>query len=408
VTRAALKQTFEHLQPSLIPRYNWDFGLRSLTDAVAMTLGWRKASEDALTLNFPDDPIFTTSGRASLVAILRALHLPEGAKVAVPLYCCPVVFEAIGFAGCRCEFIDINDTDYGMSPDDLRKKIAGVSAVIVVHMFGHPVDMKRIRAVTGHIPVIEDCAHSFLSLLDEIPTGWFGDASFFSFRNGKYLSVGEASAIRVREKHLRDRVEDVVAGFERWTTRQEVVHAAGSFVKSMAYRKPLYGLAGYPLGRALDAKLNLSDKTGISLRQVSQGYYGLMAKRLERFPELVERQRNVSIALLRRIRPGRIILPVEAPNVRSNFYQFPVRLPTQQDRNDLAAFLFRKGIDTARYLEDVEETARTLYGYSGGCPTAERCARTALIIPNHYTLEAEEVEKIVRAVNDWARWFSGT
>lgn len=330
------------------------------------------------------------------------MALPPGAKVAVPLFCCPVVFEAVKMAGCTCAFVDIDEATYGMSLEDLGRKITSVSAAVVVHMFGHPVDLKHLRSVTGRVPVIEDCAHSFLSFFKGKPAGSFGDAAFFSFRNGKYLSMGEASVIWARERELRDRIQGIVAGFARWTPRQEILHAASSYVKSMAYRRPLYGLAGYPVGRALDSKLNLSDKTGVTLRQVSQGYHAALASRLTSFHQCVKRQREVSLALLQGLRPGKLILPIEAPDVRSNFYQFAVRLPTQKDRDDLAAFLLDHAIDSAQYLDDVEETTRTMYGYTGGCPVAERCAKTTLILPNHYTLKPGDVAKIVRVVNEWS------
>ena len=44
---------------------------------------------------FQCSPVFTTSGRASLYAILTSLDLPLGARVGVPLFCCSVVFDTI-------------------------------------------------------------------------------------------------------------------------------------------------------------------------------------------------------------------------------------------------------------------------------------------------------------------------
>jgi len=96
------------------------------------------------------------------------------------------------------------------------------------------------------------------------------------------------------------------------------------------------------------------------------------------------------------------VFPREAGNVRSNYYQFAVRLQSEKERDELASFPISKGIDTAKYLADIEETARRLYGYRGGCPMAEQCAKTALIIPNHYTLKSSDVGRIVGAINEWS------
>ena len=51
-------------------------------------------------------PVWTNAGRTSLFAILKALDLPPGAEVGVPLFCCSVVFDAIRQAGLKPRFID--------------------------------------------------------------------------------------------------------------------------------------------------------------------------------------------------------------------------------------------------------------------------------------------------------------
>ncbi|RLC74472.1 MAG: hypothetical protein DRI61_16565, partial [Chloroflexi bacterium] len=106
---------------------------------------------------------FTNSGRSSLYVILKALNLPKGSKIGVPLYSCTVVFDAIVKAGHVPCFIDIDFDNYTMDPYDLEEKIDDLSAVVVIHTFGRPADMDRIRKIADDKPVIEDCAHSLLS-----------------------------------------------------------------------------------------------------------------------------------------------------------------------------------------------------------------------------------------------------
>jgi hypothetical protein len=106
----------------LIPRYNWDYGFFDLATACMGALMPRKVENGALGGIFESSPVFTTSGRASLFAILTALNLPKNSSVGVPLFCCPVVFDAIRQAGLKPEFIDIDVGDYCLSPADLDRK----------------------------------------------------------------------------------------------------------------------------------------------------------------------------------------------------------------------------------------------------------------------------------------------
>jgi len=65
----------------LIPRYNWDYGIREFIRASSATIGFSNYQEDKLKKAFGQKPILTTSGRTSLYAILKSLDLPAGAGV---------------------------------------------------------------------------------------------------------------------------------------------------------------------------------------------------------------------------------------------------------------------------------------------------------------------------------------
>jgi perosamine synthetase len=151
---------------NLIPRYNWDYGFTDLYKACRATLAGGPTDNEAgveFEELFAQSPVFTSSGRASLYAILQSLQIPPGSLIGMPLFCCDIVPFTIRQAGFVPRFIDINLHDYNMSSSDLISKIGELSALIVVHMFGHPADIDEIRAGAGAIPIIEDCAHSFLS-----------------------------------------------------------------------------------------------------------------------------------------------------------------------------------------------------------------------------------------------------
>lgn len=388
----------------LIPRYNWDYGVLDLATAFKAAFGFGISDNAALQEIFGAAPILSTSGRTSLYAILKALNLPKDSSVGVPLFCCPVVFDAIRQAGLKPEFIDIDLGDYCLSPADLDRKKKGLSAVVVVHMFGHPADMDPINTVAGDLPVIEDCAQSLFSTYKGRQTGFLSTVSFFSFRSGKYLSAGEGSAIFTRDPNLFSALSSLVGRFQPHGFLGEFIRSGSTYIKSSLYKRPWYGLMGRPVGVKLDKKLNLTAKTGFALAQIAKSDLAVIRKKIGGFRAKCQQQRENALFLLRSLDVGgAVVLPAEKPECWSNFYQFVLRFRSPEDRDYMADHLARSGVDTAKYLDEVVELARTEYGYREGCPNSEASSKRVLSIPNHYTLSAGELAKIADRLNQGAK-----
>jgi perosamine synthetase len=390
----------------LIPRYNWDYGVLDLGKACLAAFGPRRTENGALQEIFGAAPVFSTSGRASLYAILTALKLPKNSSVGVPLFCCPVVFDAIKQAGLKPEFIDINLDDYCLSAADLSRKKKGLSAVVVVHMFGHPADMDGINAAAGDLPVIEDCAQSLFSTYKGRQTGFLSKVSFFSFRSGKYLSAGEGSAIFTRDPALFSALSSLAERFQAHSFQGELIRSGSTYIKSSLYKRPWYGLIGRPVGVRLDKKLNLTAKRGFELAQIAKSDLAVIQKKIVGFQTKCIQQRENAYYLLKRLVMGDVILPVEKPDCWSNFYQFVLRFSSTEGRDFMADHLARSGVDTAKYLDEVMELARAEYGYQGGCPNSESCSKRVLSIPNHYTLSLKDLDKIADCLNQGAKSLS--
>lgn len=382
---------------NLIPRNNWDYGFNALFNALA---GARKniLQSPSTENHFQQTPVWTTSGRASLYAILKSLDLPAGAKVGVPLFCCSVVFNAICQAGLTPCFLD-SDMDYNLSVEDLRKKRADLAAVVAVHMFGNPCDMDAINTAAGNIPVIEDCAQSIFSMYKGKQTGLLSTASFFSFRCGKYISVGEGSAIFCHDEELQKKIQKTVDTFENWSIPKMYVNAFSTFVKATLYNRPWYGLIGHPIGMRLDKKLNLTAKDGFETGRIAATHLALVDERLAHFEEKIAIQSEHASMLISTLKPGKFSMPPQVHNGSGNWFQFAIRFENARQRDAMADYLLSLGIDTAKYLDTIADEARSNYGYNGGCPNAELLSKTVLLIPIHYTLNARDIEHIASSIN---------
>jgi perosamine synthetase len=181
---------------------------------------------------------------------------------------------------------------------------------------------------------------------------------------------------------------------------EEWSHCTTTYIKSTLYHRPWYGLVGYPIGRRLDQKLNLSAKTGLELKKIARADLRIAIDRIKQFYSKIEKQRYNSFYLLENISLGNVRLPAEADGCFNNFYQFPIQFNNVARRDFIADYLLQQGIDAAKYLDDIIEVATNSYGYEGDCPNAEHCAKTTLIIPNHYSLSSEDLNRIVQALNN--------
>ena len=132
-----------------------------------------------------------TSGRGSLYAILKSLHLPEGSEVLLQAYTCVAVPDPVLWAKLQPVYVDC-DESLTMAAADLEKKITPKSKVLIIqHTFGQPADMEKLMATAKkyNLFVIEDCAHALGGEYQGKKLGSFGDAAFFSFGRDKVLSA---------------------------------------------------------------------------------------------------------------------------------------------------------------------------------------------------------------------------
>ena len=390
---------------SLLPNEHWDYGpidaIRGLKAALSPRHPDTRPHIDMPGLG-PCLPV--RSARAAIVLALKALGLPPRASIGVPLYCCPVVFKAIQAAGCRARFIDVDPDTYCLSAADLAAKGSEVDAVIAVHMFGNVCDMPRLREAAPGKPFIEDCAQALGSRLDGRLAGSLGDLGIFSFRSGKYLSVGEGGAIYCGKTDLEPQLSEFIAALPAPSRVDECVHVATTYLRSTLRTRPLWGLIGTRLWDAYSAKVSYKSQSPLVLGRIYETDRDMTIRRLSRLASCIERQRSNADYYSRNLTVDAGMLCSETPGAYFNRLQYPLLVPTPGQCERLAACLRENQITTARPYKDIAAIAAVHYGYTGDCPQAERIARTVLVIPCNHALKAADVERTATCVNRaWSR-----
>lgn len=389
---------------TLLPNEHWDYGsidaIRGLTTAFSAR---RSGKQRDICIPGLGQCRPVRSGRAAIVLALKALALPPRASIGVPLYCCPVVFKAIKAAGYVPRFIDVDPDTYCLSAADLAAKSSEVNAVIAVHMFGNVCDMPDLRRAAPGKPFIEDCAQALGSRLNDRLAGSFGEIAVFSFRSGKYLSVGEGAAVYSSDRNLEHQLSKIISTFSVPSRVDECVHVANTYLRSSLRTRPLWGMVGTRLWEAYSSTVSYTSQSPLVLGQVYETDLDLTIRRLPLLGSWIDKQRSNARYYDENLSVDAKMLCPEMPGAFFNRLQYPLLLPTPGQCDRLARHLRQNQISTARPYKDIAAIAATHYGYTGDCPQAERIARTVLVIPCNHAVKVADVERIAACVNRaWA------
>jgi len=146
------------------------------------------------------------NGTDALEIAIEALNLEKDSEIIVPANSFVASSEAVTRAGCKVVFCDVNSDDYTINISDAKARITGnTSAIIAVHLYGHPCDMDSINqfAQENGLKVIEDCAQAHGAEYKGKKVGTIGDIGCFSFYPGKNLGAfGDGGAILTNDEQI--------------------------------------------------------------------------------------------------------------------------------------------------------------------------------------------------------------
>jgi len=134
--------------------------------------------------------IGVASGTDALHLALRASGIGPGDEVITSPFTFIATAEAIRYVGATPVFVDIDPRTFNLMPDAVEAAVTSrTRAVMPVHLFGQPADLKAIGSLCERrgLKMIEDCAQSFGATIDGRQTGSIGDSAGFSFFPSKNL-----------------------------------------------------------------------------------------------------------------------------------------------------------------------------------------------------------------------------
>jgi len=315
--------------------------------------------------------IAVSSGTAALDVAVEALGIGPGDEVILPSFTIISCISQIVRSGAQPVLVDSDPITWNMDSNQIAGKITKrTKAIMIVHIFGLPVDMESILNVAKkhNIKIIEDAAEMHGQTYKNKPCGSFGDISTFSFYPNKHITTGEGGMIVTNDEALANNC------------------------------RSLRNLCFQPQERFVHKRL------GWNYRMTNvQAAIGLA--QLERLDEFIKRKRQMG-AKYTKMLSGLIDaqLPITKTDYANNIYWvfgLVLKDSIEFDAKEAIKRLNEKGIDCRPFFYPMHQQPILLdmgFFQSESHPIAERLSKRGLYVPSGMALTNEQINIVSKKV----------
>jgi perosamine synthetase len=145
------------------------------------------------------------SATSALHAAIVSVEVQPGEEVIVPPYTFTSTATSALMHNAIPVFSDVTLDTFCLDPKKLKKVLTPLtSAIIPVHLFGHPCEMDEILefALENDLKVIEDCAQAPGAKYKGTKVGNFGNCGIFSFQETKNMMTGEGGMLVTNDENI--------------------------------------------------------------------------------------------------------------------------------------------------------------------------------------------------------------
>jgi len=316
--------------------------------------------------------VSTTSGTTALHLALLALGIGKGDEVLVATLTNMATCFAILYQGAMPVPIDIERETLNIDPSLLEAKITPrTRAILVVHLFGHPVDMDPVMAVANkhNLCVVEDCAQAHGALYKGRKVGGIGHIGCFSFYANKIITTGEGGMITTNDPVIAEKARSFKS--LSFGPRNKFMHVDIGYNYRMTNLQAALGCAQV---KSIDSIIE-------SKRRIAQ-YYG-------------ESLDGISF----------LQLPVEKPYARNVYWMYHVVLKHEvgKERSLVMQRLRERGIETREGF--IPYNMQEIFLAKGlarleDCPRANEVALKSFYLPSGPALSTGDMEYVSESLKN--------
>jgi perosamine synthetase len=316
--------------------------------------------------------IATTSGTTALHLMLQAAGIGEGDEVIIPDFAMISVAAAVRYVRAIPRLGDIESDTWNIDPQKIEAQISGeTKAILVVHTYGHPVDMGPVQEIAKKhsLILLEDAAEAHGATYRGKRVGSFGQASAFSFYANKIITTGEGGMVVTDDPEIAERCR---------------------YYRNLCFNRR--------------ERNYWHEDLGFNYRMTNvQAALGLA--QLENIDEYIARRRE-NAALYRKNLAGipGLTLAVEKDYAQNVYWMFGLLIDSQTcqvNRDQLMEKLKSHGIETRPFFKPnhLQPFLQPLHHYANSeFPFSNRASEGGLYLPSGSGLSAESIEFVSQQV----------
>ena len=345
-----------------------DVGLKKVFEDGSFILGPQEKAfeEDFARYCGTQYAVGVNSGTDALYLAMLALDIGPGDEVIVPTFTFIATALCVSYTGAKPVFVDIEDQTCNIDPARFEAAITRkTKAVIPVHIYGQPADMKEINAIaTKHkIAVVEDACQAHGATYNGKKTGALGDIACFSFYPTKSLGAfGDGGMVVTGNRSL----------YEKTLMLRDYGRAGRYDHKIKGHNSRLDTVQAVVLA----AKLPLLDQWN-KMRNDVAAHYGNLLKSAEG-----------------------VVTPAIQKDRTHVFQTYAVRLP---NRDKICEAMKAKGIGVLIHYPiplHLQEAYADLGHKMGDFPVSERIAKEILSLPMFPHMKKDQVEYVCATLKE--------
>lgn len=317
-----------------------------------------------------------TNGTAALQLAIAALGIGKGDEVIVQSFTNIATCYAVVHNGAVPVAVDSEPETWNIDSSKIEKSITKkTKAIMVVHIYGHPVDMHPVLKIARKygLYVIEDAAEAHGATYYGKKIGSLGDAACFSFYANKIITTGEGGMIVTNKKRIYEKAQHL---------------------KNLAF-SPKKRFTHYYLGNNFRIS-NLQAAIGLA--------------QFERIDMFVRKKREIACKyneILYKVHG--ITIPPEKPWAKNVHWMYGILVDRKKfgiSRDAVMIKLKEKGIETRQFFTPMHmQPVFKKMGFFKNVklPVSEELSRRGLYIPSGVNLTDKQIEFVGKTIMELAK-----
>jgi perosamine synthetase len=311
-----------------------------------------------------------SSGTAGLHLLAHLAGVGPGDEAVTSPFSFVASANCFLYEGAAPVFVDVDRRTLNLDPEAVEAAITERTRLIVaVDVFGYPCELDELRAIADRhsLALIQDSAEAFGAEYKGRPLGGHGAPAVFAFYPNKQMTTGEGGVVTTHDE-------------EQWrllcSLRNQGRSDSGGW------------LAHARLGWNYRMD-DLSATVGIGQLEKLDLLLSMRAEVAARYTDLLAAVEGIEVPA------------ADDADHRRSWFVYVVVLRRGVDREHVIAELAAEGIETSRYFPPIhlQPYIRERFGFAEGlCPVAEDVSRRTLALPFYPQLEAEDQERVVKAL----------